>query len=356
MMKKRYIFGSLTRISDLDTASFAVHPLKRDRWATGDYVVGRFIGEVGGSCDDHIELTTGRLARMMKGGLLVGALGDRQATSEAVGGWRSIGPDGRMEDIVGGGLFGRETSRSASIPPSPPFQYQGHVIRDGRKVCMKDFVQSNKIGGTNHHHSRTYNCPTILIIGASMSCGKTTAARVIIHSLKDMGVKKVVGTKLAGAGYYHDILSMHDAGADAVFDFVDSGLPSSVVPPEEYREALQILMSKIASEADPDIVVAEAGASPFEPYNGSIAIQEMTKKNNVQFVVLCASDPYSVVGLIRDFGVPKPDLVSGLVTATSAGVKLVKQFTGLPALSLCTEESVDELKTLLYAALNQQLS
>jgi hypothetical protein len=115
-----------------------------------------------------------------------------------------------------------------------------------------------------------YNQPTILIIGTSMSAGKNTTARVMIHLLKQMDLK-VVGAKLTGAGSYRDILAMADAGCDRIFDFVDVGLPSSIAPPEDFRASLQTLLSLIEAE-QPDVVVAEAGASPHEPYNGAITV------------------------------------------------------------------------------------
>ena len=36
-------FGSLTRISDLNTRSFAIGKVPRRTWATGDYIVGRYV-------------------------------------------------------------------------------------------------------------------------------------------------------------------------------------------------------------------------------------------------------------------------------------------------------------------------
>jgi hypothetical protein len=40
-----------------------------------------------------------------------------------------------------------------------------------------------------------------------------------------------------------------------------------VVPEKEYRKILRLLLSRIAA-ADADVLVAEVGASPLEPYNG----------------------------------------------------------------------------------------
>ena len=338
-----YKFGSLTRTSDLQVNPFTVHPLKRDQWATGDYVVGKYCGV--STDDEWVENTSGRHARVLPGDLLVGTFGVRRATLEATGDWNAIGPDGLMEDLTHAGLFGKETSRATSAEPHPRYEYVGHVIRDGAKVCMKDFV-------VKPPNSSAYACPTILIIGTSMSSGKTTAGRVIIRLLKDMGLPKVVAAKLAGAGCYSDIMSMLDAGADAVFDFVDAGLPSSIVPADQYKESLGVLLSMISAQS-PDVVVAEVGASPFEPYNGSLALEEMGSR--AEFIVLCASDPYAAVGAKTNFGV-KVDLVTGIATSTDPGADMVEKVSGLPSLSLCTDESIKTLRKLLTKAVRPKLS
>jgi uncharacterized NAD-dependent epimerase/dehydratase family protein len=184
--------------------------------------------------------------------------------------------------------------------------------------------------------------PTILIVGTSMSAGKTTSAKIIIRQLKRAGLR-VVGTKLTGTGRYRDTLAMLDAGADAVFDFVDVGLPSSVVDPEQYRTPLRDLLGLIG-EANPEVLVAEAGASPLEPYNGQVALDELG--DTVSFTVLCASDPYAVVGVMRGYGII-PDLVAGVATSTSAGVELVGKLTGVKALNLLDASSTAELQDML---------
>ena len=346
MNNNRYVYGSLARISDLPAtqSSWVVHPIKREQWETGDYVVGKY--DSSPSTPDYIELTTGRRAHLMKGDLLVGALGGvRQATLESVGDWHDIGMDGRMEDLTNAGFFAKEANHNIRIPPAPSFLYQGHVIRKGTKVCMHDYIPPVVAC------SRPYNSPTILILGTSMSCGKTFAAKVIIHLLKKLGVGKVVGTKLAGAGCYNDILNMQDAGADAVLDFVDVGLASTVVPVEQYRQSLKLLLSMISAQ-NPDIVVAEAGASPLEDYNDAAVLSVLAQ--GARFVVLCASDAYAVVGIEEVFGI-KPNIVTGIATSTSAGMALVEKLSGIPTLNLCTDESIAELELLLRASLKDVL-
>jgi hypothetical protein len=336
-MLPRYFFSTLTRIADLATRPFDVQPLPREDWAMGDYVVGQVLTAKGPLA--QVELATGRVAHQVEGDLVVGAFGVRQATLEVVGDWQSIQADGVMHNLTIAGLFGRLISASYLMPQLPTLRYTGHVMRQDHKVRMQDFVPTVPLV--------PYTRPTILIIGTSMSAGKTTAARVIIHLLKQAGLS-VVGAKLTGAGRYRDILAMSDAGADRIFDFVDVGLPSSICPPEDFRQSLAHLLSLIERE-HPDVVVAEAGASPHEPYNGSVAMAALAEQ--VKCTVLCASDPYAVVGVSQSFGI-QPDVVAGIATSTSAGVELVEKMTGVRALNLAEQAAHPPLLSLLKSQLS----
>ena len=329
------LMSSLTRISNLDHESYDVAGIHRDRWATGDYIAGEITGA------PHrvyrIELASGRMVHAMPGDWVIGAFGNRSATLEGVGSWSEI-QNNSMQAMTSAGLFGAVTSMSQMIPPPLNLKYLGHVVRNGEKVCMSDFAIGPATG--------PFNVPTILLVGTSMSAGKTTTGRLIVHELEKMG-KNVIGAKLTGAGRYRDILSFRDAGADAIFDFVDAGLPSTVVPEKTFRNAIRPLLHKIDS-LKPDFLVAEAGASPLEPYNGTAAIDELG--NNIQFTVLCASDPYAVVGVEQSFGL-KPDLVSGPATSTSAAIDLVHKLSGAEALNVMDPDCMPALCEILKRTL-----
>ena len=331
-MKTKYFFSSLTRISDLPESTLSVEPLSRREWATGDYVVGEVISTP--SRLSRIELTSGRMVEVVEGDLIVGAFGVRYATLEAVGGWQGIGRDRLMEALTGAGLFGKSTSRSALLPPLLSLLYRGHVVLDGEKATMGDYVSPAP--------ERAFKLPVVLLVGTSMSAGKTTSAKVIVRLLREAGLE-VIGAKLAGAGRYRDILAMQDAGAEHIFDFVDAGLPSTVVLESEYQHALRNLLSRMAGEGA-DVVVAEVGASPREPYNGAVAIREI--RENVRCTVLSASDPYAVTGVTKAFG-NRPDLVTGLATSTSAGIELVEKLSGIKALNVLDRGSLPQLRAIL---------
>lgn len=325
------IVGSLARIADLDVEPFHVDRLPADAWEGGDYVLGRVTGTPGPLY--KVETITGRQVRVLPGDLVVGAFGERQATLEGVGSWRDI-RDGRMHALTGAGLMGHFVSLSLLLPPPMELDYCGHVTRGDEKLTMMDFVELAD--------PAPLETPAVLLYGTSMSAGKTTTGRIIVHELADAGCD-VVGVKLTGAGHYRDVLSFRDAGAEAIYDFVDAGLPSTVVPEDEFLAAIRPLLSRIARRRA-DFLVVEAGASPLEPYNGAAAIRELGE--NVRCAVLCASDPYAVTGVEHAFGL-KPDMVAGPAASTTAAIALVEKLAGVPAINVLDPASLPALRHVL---------
>jgi len=313
------IYGSLARIADFGNSNYEVIALDRSEWATGDYVEGEVIGPW--TPLYHMEDRSGHMVKVESGDWVVGALGDRAATLEGVGGWADIRNDGTMHTLTGAGLMGFFTSISTLLPDPLALKYRGHLCRQGRKVCMSDFA----IRADTHE----FAVPTVLLFGTSMSAGKTTTGRRVCKELDRAGLF-VIGAKLTGAGRYRDILSYLKTGAREIYDFVDVGLPSTIVPEPDFRTAIRPLLNHI-NDHRPDLLVVEAGASPLEPYNGEALMDELG--DNIVCAILCASDPYAVVGVQQAFGLT-PDLVTGPATTTSAAVALVKKLTGLRGINI----------------------
>ncbi len=331
-MKTPFTFPSLVRISDLPERAFKVQPLERSQWGNGDYVAAEIVEDGGGQLP--LELCDGRMSPALIGDRLIGALGVRFATLEATGTWEAVGDDGAMHILTGAGLLGKLTSKSAYVPAVMSARYLGHVFTGAHRARMRDYAARPP--------AAEFDTPVILITGTSMSAGKTTAARVLIRQLKRLGLR-VAGAKLTGAGRYKDILAMRDAGADAVFDFVDAGLPSSIAEPPEFMPALEALVGLIAG-AQADIAVIEIGASPLEPYNGQFAVHKI--RDQIRYHVLCASDPYAVLGVMTAFDL-KPDLVSGPAVNTLAGRQLVEKLCHVRALNLIDPAVLPELRDRL---------
>lgn len=336
MTAHQYLFTSLTRISDLRDRKLEIRRLPRGDWAEADYVAATVTGRP--SLLYRLELANGRMVEAMAGMRTIGALGKRAATLEATGDWEAVGDDGLMDALTGAGLFGKALSIAPSLPRLISLRYDGHVFVDGRRANMADYV--SRRGG------KPYSGPAILLIGTSMSAGKTTTGRIVVHALKHRGLK-IAGAKLTGAGRYRDVLAFEDAGADAIVDFVDAGLPSTVVSPERFDRAMETMLAQIGA-ARPDVLVAEAGASPLEPYNGDRAVAALGA--SACCTILCASDPYAVVGVREAFDL-EPDVVTGPTANTEAGIELVRKLTGLRALNLLDESSVPKLLDILSSRL-----
>ena len=335
VLDKEIIAGSVARIADLGSEPPTIEALPREDWATGDYVVGEVLDS--GELPCRIETASGRIARIAPGDLALGALGVRAATLEAVGDWREVGSDMIMQQLSAACVFGGCTSLSAWTHPLADLRYLGHAIAEGHKLTMSECALA---GASSDPPPLT--APVILIIGTSMSAGKTIAGMAIVRRLKRMGLR-VAGTKLTGVARLSDTLAFQDAGADFTADFVDAGLPSTVVDRQEFEGALRILFGKLAA-AEPDVVIAEAGASPLEPYNGDAAVELLGDR--VRCSVLAASDPYAVVGVMNAFQTV-PDVVSGRAASTNAGIELVEKLVGIRALNPLDEGSLGKLDDLL---------
>ena len=326
------IYGSLARIADFGNSNFDLVQMDRSEWATGDYVEGEVFGSPTGLY--RIEDRIGHMVRVESGDWVVGALGERAATLEGVGSWRDVADDNVMHALTAAGLMGYYTSYSTQLPDPLILKYRGHLCRDDHKVRMADFAMTSD--------SHEFKVPTLLLVGTSMSAGKTTTGRRVCKELERCGLK-VIGAKLSGAGRYRDILSFLKTGAEEIYDFVDVGLPSTIVTELDYRRAIRPLLNHINTQK-PDLLIAEAGASPLEPYNGAALMDELG--DNVVCTILCASDPYAVVGVQKAFGLT-PDLVTGPATTTSAAVELVRKLTGLHGINIIDPGTTAEFRDFL---------
>jgi hypothetical protein len=323
--------ASLARIADFDRNPYDFRALENSQWDVGDYVITEVTGE---RSDLYaVETCRGDMVPVRIGDRVIGALGHRAATLEGVGSYVDV-IRGEMHALTAAGLLGRFTSYSIQLPNPLALRYRGHIVRDGKKVTMKHFAMNLDEG--------EFKVPTILIIGTSMSAGKTVTGRRVCEILSKNGFD-VTGAKLTGAGRYRDIVSFGRLGASTIFDFVDAGLPSTVVPEKEFRAAIRPLLSHI-DHIKPDYLVAETGASPLEPYNVGPAMDELG--DNIACILLAASDPYAVVGVEKAFGV-KPDLVTGPAANTSAAVDLVRKLSDLPAINVIDRATLPDLTSFL---------
>ena len=99
-----------------------------------------------------------------------------------------------------------------------------------------------------------------------------------------------------------------------------------------------------------DVALVEVGASPLEPYNGETAIKAIQKQ--IQCTVLCASDPYAVLGVMQGFGF-KPSVVTGPAANTHGGVALIRKLCQVEAINFIDPLNYDRVKNLLLNKLGK---
>jgi hypothetical protein len=332
--------ASLARIADFHRNPFDIRPLAHEHWDNGDYVLTEVTGTP--SVLYQVETCSGSMVPVKPGDRIIGALGHRAATLEGVGSYLDV-VNNEMHAMTSAGLLGIFTSLSIMLPRPLSLKYRGHIARDGRKMTMRDFAIRCE--------TAEFRTPTILIVGTSMSAGKSVTGRRVCEVLSAAGLD-VIGAKLTGAGRYRDIASFSACGASEVYDFVDVGLPSTILPEAEFRGLIRPLLGHISSRK-PDFLVVEAGASPLEPYNGDAAIDELG--DNIRCTILCASDPYAVVGVRDAFGL-EPDLVSGPAAQTTAAVRLVQKLTNLPAINVIERRALPAFTEFLGQRLGVELT
>ncbi len=316
----------------------------------GDVILVRCLRSYGAV--DEIELPTGRLAKLRIGDTLLGVLGNRDATKAIVGGIPKGGIDVSSKTTLhllnAGGVIGVAKSFSIERGGSPlPLEPLGIAVKeDGSSVNLRDYAiapWANKLKKVP---------PIIMLVSTSMESGKTTTAvEIIYHFVRELGLK-VAAVKLTGVARLKDLLAMKDAGAEPCLSFVHAGLPSTTTDREKVIAAAKGLLNFV-SRKNPDFIVAEMGGSLFGegvPY--VLSDKEIMRK--VKAVVLSAMDEvgaYGGVMLLREkYGI-EPLAVTGPATDDIAGVRRVRENTGVPAYNMLKGAGPEKLVKALMEKL-----
>lgn len=295
---------SMARHANFTADAVSLETVSQTRWADGQFVVC----EVTGTANKlyRVELASGRRPSVMPGDRVLGVLGRRAAALEFCGDWRATEADGAMHCLTAAGLFGKLTSKSELIPRPMSVRYLGHAMTEaGHIATLSEFVPS--------HPPAPLTLPVVQVVGTSMSAGKTTTARLIVRALVEAGFN-VAGAKMIGAGGHKDALNYQDAGAMFVCDFVDMGLPSTAVERSAVQDALTAMLGAV-QRSGADVLVAELGAAPHDPYHGDVALELLDDQTVAQ--VLVAGDAYGALGFVSANGA-RPDIVTGLAAITEA--------------------------------------
>jgi hypothetical protein len=279
----------------------------------------------------HLELAGGRMARIIKGDLIAGVLGERQALRGFVG---AIPPRIEPGDVLHilniGGVVGSCSSANADVGRPLRVRVLGAALVDGEPANIKQHAVPWQTGLPG-------SAPIILLSGTCMDAGKTTAACEIIRVLKGRGYR-LAAAKLAGVATQRDLLNMQDHGAECALSFNDAGLPSTTHTDNCIVPAAKGVLAAL-NECEPDAIVVELGDGIMGHYGVDLLLKDPELMGHVKAHVLCANDLVAAWGgllYLSQLGL-EVDCVSGPATDNSAGVDYIVDRFGKQAANARTQ-------------------
>ena len=230
-----------------------------------------------------LELTSGRMAKVNKGDIVVGALGHRRALFGFSGHVPKTVATGDVIQMLNiGGVMG--ICDSANPDKGTPFDCRvlGVVLQFpylGERIGVPARAGYRKLD--YDAPLDTHGVPVVALAGTCMEAGKTAAACAIVSRMRHRGLTVDV-FKATGVSLRRDILAMADAGARNTMIFTDLGVITTTrkVGPALTRTMLTELASK-----KPDVIVYELGDGILGTY-GVDAILDCEDIRNAQALSL----------------------------------------------------------------------
>ncbi len=284
-----------------------------------------------------LELTSGRMAAVKRGDIIVGALGFRNALfgySGHLPETLAVGDTLQMLNI--GGVIGQCDSINPEL--GDPFECRvlGAVLHFpylGERIGVP--ARIGKFPLAAETVLDTCGVPVVALAGTSMDSGKTAAASAIVSRLRQRGLS-VAGGKTTGVSLRRDILAMQDAGAGDALLFSDFGVVTT--SPETGPRLTRAILNQLAANR-PDVIVIELGDGLLGSYGVEAILKSPDIRSALTAVVLCANDPVGAWGgveLLRErFGI-EPTVVTGPASDNQVGIDIVKRATGLAAINAMT--------------------
>ncbi len=324
MKIRAHKFGSVTSRLRLD-AEVEISRMVDAR--SGQVVVVRALEEK--RVYDQLELTSGRMAHVGKGDVIVGALGRR----DALRGFQGVVPgEVRAGDTLHllnlGGVIGEAVSENRDFGHPLRCEVLGMAVRNGKGLNIADGAIPTA------DHISPAECPPIIVVsGTCMNAGKTVACCEIIAKLTARGYA-CSGLKLTGVACQKDLLNMEDHGALKTLSFLDCGLPSTAGV-ADVAPVAKGLLKAIAAETkgELDVVVVEMGDGVIGAYGVKSVLEDPEIRALFRAHVLCANDLVAAWGgvqWLKQLGLGV-DVIAGPSTDNDVGIRYITGELGIPA-------------------------
>ncbi|NCF14029.1 MAG: hypothetical protein GWP62_01885 [Gammaproteobacteria bacterium] len=283
---------------------------------------------------NQLELTSGRMATINQGDVIVGALGHRKALRGYSGHLpKKLKPGNTIQVLNVGGVLGICDSANPDVGPPFDCEVLGTVLSFpylGERIGVpaRAGVDTLDVDAP----IETNGVPVIAMAGTCMDSGKTAAACAIVGRLRHLGFQ-VAACKATGVSLRRDVLAMEDAGAADTMIFSDFGIVTTTEA--NGPELTRALLTGLANR-NPDVIVLELGDGLLGAYGVGAILLDEAIRDSFTAVVLCANDPVSAWGgvelLRKEFGI-EPAVVTGPATDNDVGVQQIDERTSLPAIN-----------------------
>ena len=273
-----------------------------------------------------LELTSGRMAKVGKGDIVVGALGPRRALFGYSGHVpERLAPGDIVQMLNIGGVMG--ICDAANPDKGKPFDCRvlGVVLQFpylGERIGVPARVGIRPLDFNAALDTR--GVPVVALAGTCMEAGKTAAAAAIVGRMRHRGLT-VDAFKATGVSLRRDILAFEDAGARRTMIFTDLGV---VTTTSRTGPALTRTMLTELAVGKPDAIVFELGDGLLGTYGVDAILECADIRRALTGVVLSANDPVAAWGgvkLLRDRFQIEPCVVTGPSTDNQVGIEIIQQ-------------------------------
>jgi hypothetical protein len=279
-----------------------------------------------------LELTSGRMAKVARGDIVVGALGPRKALFGYSGHVpESLKPGDVIQMLNIGGVLG--ICDSATPDKGKPFDCRvlGVVLQFpylGERIGVPARVGFRRLNHDAALDAR--GVPVVALAGTCMEAGKTAAAAAIISRMRHRGLV-VDAFKATGVSLRRDIMAFEDAGARKSMIFTDLGVVTT--SPRTGPALTRTMLTELAA-GKPDVIVFELGDGLLGTYGVDAILNGEDIRRAITGLVLSANDPVAAWGgvqLLRDRFKVEPCMVTGPSTDNQVGVDIIEQQLKVPA-------------------------
>ena len=291
---------------------------------------------------NKLELTSGRMAQVKQGDIIVGALGHRKALFGYSGHLpEKLAPGDEINVLNIGGVLGICDSINASFGQPFVGKVLGTVLefpRLGERMGVPARVGSEPL--QENMPLETHGIPVVALAGTCMDSGKTAAACAIISRLRHLG-HSVAAFKATGVALRRDILAMEDAGAYNTAIFSDYGVVATTNA--NGPAVTRAMLNELAGDTPkPDVIVFELGDGILGAYGVEAILKDSAFCEALSCLILCANDPVGATGgvhlLTTEFGL-STDIVTGPSTDNQVGCDIIRARTGVQAINGITNAS-----------------